>query len=45
VAITAQEAWAARGDAAIEIPQYLREVVEQVAFSAREDKKVTSAAA
>ncbi len=40
VAITAQEAWAARGDQAIEIPQYLREVVEQVAFSAREDKKV-----
>jgi magnesium chelatase subunit I len=40
VEITAQEAWAARGDAAIEIPQYLRELVEQVAFSAREDKKV-----
>ena len=40
VAITAQEAWAARGEDAIEIPQYLREVVEQVAFSAREDKKV-----
>jgi magnesium chelatase subunit I len=40
VAITAQEAWATRGEAAIEIPQYLREVVEQVAFSAREDKKV-----
>jgi len=40
VAITAQEAWAKRGDGAIEIPQYLREVVEQVAFSAREDKKV-----
>jgi len=40
VAITAQEAWATRGDGAIEIPQYLREVVEQVAFSAREDKKV-----
>ncbi len=40
IAITAQEAWAARGDGAIEIPQYLREVVEQVAFSAREDKKV-----
>src|ERR1700723_2670804 len=40
VAITAQEAWAARGEGAIEIPQYLREVVEQVAFSAREDKKV-----
>jgi magnesium chelatase subunit I len=40
VTITAQEAWAARGEGAIEIPQYLREVVEQVAFSAREDKKV-----
>ncbi|HVN93160.1 MAG TPA: hypothetical protein VMT38_05670 [Terracidiphilus sp.] len=40
VAITAQEAWAARGDQAIEVPKYLREVVEQVAFSAREDKKV-----
>src|SRR5208337_2359194 len=31
---------AARGEAPIEIPQYLREVVEQVAFSAREDKRV-----
>jgi magnesium chelatase subunit I len=40
IAITAQEAWAARGEAPVEIPQYLREVVEQVAFSAREDKKV-----
>ena len=40
MAITAQEAWAARDDAHIEIPQYVREVVEQVAFSAREDKKV-----
>jgi magnesium chelatase subunit I len=39
MAITAQEAWAQRG-AEIEIPQYVREVVEQVAFSAREDKKV-----
>ena len=40
MAITAQEAWSARGASAIEIPQYVREVVEQVAFSAREDKKV-----
>ena len=40
MAITAQEAWAERGDAPIEIPQYVREVVEQVAFSARQDKKV-----
>lgn len=40
IAITAQEAWAARGGSGIEIPQYVREIVEQVAFSAREDKKV-----
>ena len=40
MAITAQEAWAERGAAPIEIPAYVREVVEQVAFSAREDKKV-----
>jgi len=40
IAITAQEAWAERGAAPIEIPQYVREIVEQVAFSAREDKKV-----
>jgi magnesium chelatase subunit I len=40
IAITTQEAWAARGGAQTEIPQYVREVVEQVAFSAREDKKV-----
>jgi magnesium chelatase subunit I len=44
IAITTQEAWASRGSsvgaAPAEIPQYLREIVEQVAFSAREDKKV-----
>jgi magnesium chelatase subunit I len=40
MAITAQEAWAVRNDAKIEVPQYVREVVEQVAFSARQDKKV-----
>jgi magnesium chelatase subunit I len=40
MAITAQEAWTERGNAAIEIPAYIREVVEQVAFLAREDKKV-----
>jgi magnesium chelatase subunit I len=40
IAITTQEAWAARGATAAEIPQYVREVVEQIAFSAREDKKV-----
>jgi magnesium chelatase subunit I len=40
MAITAQEAWSERGAVKITIPQYLREVIEQVAFSAREDKKV-----
>jgi magnesium chelatase subunit I len=40
IAITAQEAWAERGGPPVEIPQYVREIVEQVAFSAREDKKV-----
>ena len=40
MAITAQEAWGERGSAKITIPHYLREVIEQVAFSAREDKKV-----
>ncbi|HUB52824.1 MAG TPA: hypothetical protein VL986_11775 [Terracidiphilus sp.] len=40
IAITTQEAWANRSAAQLEIPQYVREVVEQIAFSAREDKKV-----
>lgn len=40
IAITTQEAWAERGGPPVEIPQYVREIVEQVAFSAREDKKV-----
>jgi magnesium chelatase subunit I len=38
--ITAQEAWSERGSTKITVPQYMREVIEQVAFSAREDKKV-----
>ena len=40
MAITAQEAWSERDGSKITIPQYMREIVEQVAFSAREDKKV-----
>lgn len=45
LAITAQEAWTDRNQserdhAKTEIPQYLREIIEQVAFSAREDKRV-----
>lgn len=38
--ITAQEAWTRRGQLRPEAPEYIRELVEQVAFSAREDKRV-----
>lgn len=39
--ITRQEAWAARGDATtIRIPDFMAEVVERVAFAAREDKRI-----
>src|SRR5579863_4291347 len=40
IAITDQEAWTERGLMKTEIPAYVRAVVEQVAFSAREDKKI-----
>ncbi len=47
ISITAQEAWTARSNgrdartnSAIEIPHYIRQIVEQIAFAAREDKKV-----
>ena len=39
--ITAQEAWVTRDSAKkVEVPQYLRQVVEEIAFQAREDKRV-----
>ena len=39
--ITSQEAWTARGEEmAVSIPPYIREIVEQVAFLARDDKKI-----
>lgn len=40
ISITTQEAWTDRGLGQVEIPHYLREIVEQVAFRARTDKKV-----
>src|SRR5437660_9596769 len=41
MAITAQEAWTERpGPAKVEIPPYVREVVEEVAFQARGDRKI-----
>ncbi|HET9465563.1 MAG TPA: magnesium chelatase, partial [Gemmatimonadales bacterium] len=38
--ITAQEAWTARGGPPIDIPDFVLEVIERVAFEAREDKRV-----
>jgi len=39
--ITNQEAWTTRdADIRIEVPDYLREVIEEIAFQAREDKRV-----
>jgi len=39
--ITNQEAWAERdSDIKVEVPDYLREVIEEIAFQAREDKRV-----
>src|SRR5712671_5737296 len=39
--ITQQEAWVSRDPARkIEVPTYLRQVVEEIAFQAREDKRV-----
>jgi magnesium chelatase subunit I len=41
MAITKQEAWTDRVDAVkVEIPSYVREVVEEVAFQARADRKI-----
>ena len=41
IAITKQEAWTDRvGTLSVEIPDYVREVVEEVAFQARADRKI-----
>jgi magnesium chelatase subunit I len=41
MAITRQEAWTERaGTVRVEIPEYVREVVEEVAFQARADRKI-----
>ena len=43
MAITAQEAWVARprqGPGRIQVPDFVREVVEEVAFQARQDSKI-----
>ena len=42
IAITAQEAWIVegRGGSRLQIPKYVQEVIERIAFAARDDKKV-----
>jgi magnesium chelatase subunit I len=41
LAITTQEAWTNRdGNRRLEIPKYIREVIEEIAFLAREDKRI-----
>jgi magnesium chelatase subunit I len=41
IEITSQEAWTKRQDAvAVEVPEYIREVIEQIAFLARDDKRI-----
>ena len=41
LSITRQESWTDRGSAIrLEVPNYIREIVEQLAFLAREDKRV-----
>jgi magnesium chelatase subunit I len=40
VEITAQEAWTSRGVLPIEIPDFVSETIERVAFLAREDRRI-----
>src|SRR6476660_4301976 len=40
IAITAQEAWTRRNGNTMHLPQYVQQVIERVAFAAREDKKI-----
>jgi len=38
--ITAQEAWTRRDDVEVQVPDYLLEVIEGIAFAAREDSRI-----
>jgi len=40
IAITAQEAWQQRKADRVVIPRFVREIIERIAFVAREDKKI-----
>src|SRR3954452_25069195 len=40
IAITSQEAWVQRNGDKLVLPKYVREVVERIAFTARDDKRI-----
>ena len=40
MAITAQEAWVQDRDDDLQVPEFIREVVEEIAFQARQDSKI-----
>jgi magnesium chelatase subunit I len=40
LAITQQEAWTSRKELAVTVPEYVREVVEEVAFQARAERRI-----
>jgi len=40
IEITAQEAWIKRDGSRLHIPKYVQEVIERIAFAARDDKKI-----
>src|SRR6202162_4809897 len=40
ITITTQEAWAQRDGNRLRIPKYVQEVIERIAFAARDDKKI-----
>jgi magnesium chelatase subunit I len=40
IAITAQESWTKRNGHRLHLPNYVQEVIERIAFAAREDKKI-----
>jgi magnesium chelatase subunit I len=40
IEITSQEAWSARNGNKLMIPKYVREVIERIAFTARDDKRI-----
>jgi magnesium chelatase subunit I len=40
IAITTQEAWTRRNGQNLNLPKYVQEVIERIAFAAREDKKI-----